>query len=333
MNARDLMNPDVVSVGPHTSLRDVARILLTHHMSAVPVVDESGTLVGMISEGDLVGRRRTERETKSEWWLQKLAEGETLNTEFLRHLESPVAIASEVMTSPVITVSEETHAAEIAALMATHGVKRLPVMRDGRIVGIVRRADLLRTLGGDEFAPVPLPPAPRHELPSRPQPVEARVDGHDTESPHVRDTRPDESLTVGDFKLLVSHHKEEADQLRARQRKLAAELRRRDVRRLIDTHISDRTWRTLVHQAREAAERGETEYLLLRFPNALCSDGGRAVNAPDPSWPRTLRGEAAEVYMRWEEELRPRGFHILARVLEFPDGIPGDIGLFLAWGS
>ena len=333
MNARDLMNPDVVSVSPHTSLREVARVLLTHHMSAVPVVDQSGTLVGMISEGDLVGRRRTERETKSEWWLQRLAEGESLNTEFLRHLESPVAIASEVMSSPVITVTEDTHAAEIASLMATHGIKRLPVVRDGRIVGIVRRADLLRTLGGGEFAPVPLPPAPEPNRPHWSEPAEARVEGHPVEAPAPHDDRPDNALTVRDFKLLVTHHKDEEDRMRARQRQLAVELRRRDVRRLIDTHISDTTWRTLVHRAREAAERGETEFLLLRFPNALCSDGGRAVNAPDPSWPRTLRGEAAEVYMRWEEELRPRGFHIVARVLEFPDGIPGDIGLFLAWGS
>ena len=114
---------------------------------------------------------------------------------------------------------------------------------------------------------------------------------------------------------------------------LAAELRRRDLRRLIDTHISDKGWNGLIHAAREAAERGDTEFLLLRFPSQLCSDGGRAINAPDPDWPRTLRGEAAEMYLRWERELRPRGFHLAARVVEFPDGVPGDIGLFLVWGG
>jgi hypothetical protein len=71
---------------------------------------------------------------------------------------------------------------------------------------------------------------------------------------------------------------------------------------------------------------------MLRFPSQLCSDGGRAINAPDPDWPKTLRGEAAELYLRWERELRPRHLHIAARVLEFPGGVPGDIGLFLCWG-
>ena len=114
MNARDLMNPDVVTVKPKTPIREVARILLTHHISAVPVVDDTGTVVGMVSEGDLVGRKKTERETKSEWWLLRLAEGESLNTEFLQHLQSPLAVAREVMSSPVLTVSEDTHVDDIA---------------------------------------------------------------------------------------------------------------------------------------------------------------------------------------------------------------------------
>jgi len=60
-------------------------------------------------------------------------------------------------------------------------------------------------------------------------------------------------------------------------------------------------------------------------------NGGRAVNAPDKSWPETLRGEAAEIYLRWERDLKSGGFHLGARVVEFPEGIPGDIGLFLVW--
>jgi len=80
------------------------------------------------------------------------------------------------------------------------------------------------------------------------------------------------------------------------------------------------------------AQKGADEHLLLRFPSEICSDHGRAVNAPDPSWPTTLRGLAAQVFMRWKNELRSHGFGLHARVLEFPDGLPGDIGLFLAWG-
>jgi hypothetical protein len=275
-----------------------------------------------------------------------LAEGESLNTQFLQHLQGPLAVAREVMSSPVLTVTEDTHVEDIASLMATHKVKRLPVMHGGQLVGIVRRADLLRTIGGGEFEPVPLPPEPRHHhflrskatepvvpepAPSQPAPPPSQAMAPGSVVAH--DTRPDNELSVGDFRLLVAHHKDEEDALRARQRELAAEVHRRDVRRLIDTHISDTAWNRLVHSAREAAERGEKEFLLLRFPSALCSDGGRAINAPDPDWPRTLRGEAAEMFLRWERELRPRGFHIVARVVEFPDGVPGDIGLFLVWGE
>lgn len=338
MNARDLMNGDVVTVTPDTPLRDVARTLLVHRMSAVPVVDDSGTLVGMVSEGDLVGRKRTERETKSEWWLLRLAEGETLNTDFLQHLQSPLAVAREVMSSPVLTVSEETKADEIASLMAEHRIKRLPVVRDGRIVGIVRRADLLRSLGGGEFEPVPLPAEPRRTWSNGSRPNgkaggEQAADSRASAYVIAKDVRPDGELSVKDFRHLVSHHKEELDVQRSHQREQIAEQHRKDVHRLIDTHISDKEWNRLVHNAREAAERGLTEYLLLRFPHELCSDNGRAVNAPDPEWPRTLRGEAAEMYLRWERELRPRGFHLAARVVDFPDGMPGDIGLFLVWGE
>lgn len=337
MNARDLMNSDIVAVRPDTPLREVAHTLLEHHMSAVPVVDDFGSVVGMVSEGDLVGRRKTERETRSEWWLMRLAEGESLNTEFLQHLQSPLAVAREVMSSPVLTIGEDTHIDEIAALMAAHKVKRLPVVRDGRLVGIVRRADLLRVIGGGKFEPVPLPPEPhRGRVISGSETGGAGlvdVPHHMRNEPEELEERPDGELTVGDFRHLVAFHREELDRERARRRSIAAELRRRDLHRLIDTHISDKGWNGLIHAARESAERGEREFLLLRFPSQLCSDGGRAVNAPDPDWPKTLRGEAAEMYLRWERELRPRGFHIAARVIDFPDGVPGDIGLFLVWGG
>ena len=58
-----------------------------------------------------------------------------------------------------------------------------------------------------------------------------------------------------------------------------------------------------------------------------------AINIADPAWPKTLRGEAAELYLRWEHDLRPRGFHLSAQILEFPGGMPGDVGLFLLWGE
>jgi len=89
----------------------------------------------------------------------------------------------------------------------------------------------------------------------------------------------------------------------------------------------------MLHKARQAAERGQTKMLLLRFPSQLCSDRGRAINVMEPNWPSTLRGEAAELYLRWECDLKPNGFHLAARVLDYPGGMPGEIGLFLVWGE
>jgi hypothetical protein len=76
-----------------------------------------------------------------------------------------------------------------------------------------------------------------------------------------------------------------------------------------------------------------TEHMLIRFPSQLCVDGGRAINAPDPHWPETLRGEPADVFKRWRNELQPRGFKIAAQIIDFPEGLPGDAALFLIWGK
>ena len=105
------------------------------------------------------------------------------------------------------------------------------------------------------------------------------------------------------------------------------------MKELIDHHLTDDHWRGVLHQARIAAEHGEREILVLQFPHELCSDGGRAINVAEPDWPATLRGEAAEAYLRFDRDLKPRGFHLIAKVMSFPDGYIGDIGLFLHWGG
>jgi hypothetical protein len=138
-------------------------------------------------------------------------------------------------------------------------------------------------------------------------------------------------FSATDFQDLVAefeHH--EAARHDESSRAQAVQHRQR-VKELIDHHISDENWNTIVHQARQAAEHGNKQFMLLRFPSQLCTDRGRAINVPLPNWQNTLRGEAAEIYRRWESTLKPKGFHLTARVLEFPDGMPGDIGLFLGW--
>ncbi len=143
-----------------------------------------------------------------------------------------------------------------------------------------------------------------------------------------------ESLSADAFRGLEMAYKDAQVQHAADLKAAAVTLRREQVKAFIDQHIDDAKWRELLHQARQIAERGEKEYLLLRFPSTLCTDDARAINnPPNTNWPNTLRGEAAELYARWRNELSPRGFHLAARVLDFPGGKPGDVGLFLFWGE
>ena len=143
-----------------------------------------------------------------------------------------------------------------------------------------------------------------------------------------------EAFSADAFRGLERGFEAAQEQSSADAKAAAIQQQRERVKQLIDVHIDDAKWRELLHRAREVAEHGAKEYQLLRFPSALCTDGSRAINnPPDDSWPQTLQGEAAELYARWHDELRPRGFHIGARVLNFPDGKPGDVGLFLFWGE
>ena len=80
-----------------------------------------------------------------------------------------------------------------------------------------------------------------------------------------------------------------------------------------------------------AVSNGLTEVQVYRFPNALCTDHGRAINQQEPGWETTLTGLPKEMYQFWERELRPRGYKIRVQIVDFPDGMPGDVGITLKW--
>jgi hypothetical protein len=82
---------------------------------------------------------------------------------------------------------------------------------------------------------------------------------------------------------------------------------------------------------RAAAERGEREVLALRFSSQYCTDGGRAINSFEPDWPGTLTGFAKRAYDFWQKELEPQGYKLRAQIMDFPGGVPGDVGIFLRW--
>jgi CBS domain-containing protein len=146
MNASDVMTKNVISVGPETPTRAVAKLLLNEGISAIPVVDEAGMALGMVSEGDLIRREIKILAASKAWWLEMLAEGEDLATEFLDYLRTSDRPVREVMTTPVFTVAEDTPVQAIAEILQEHRIKRVPVLRNGRVVGIVSRADLVRAL-------------------------------------------------------------------------------------------------------------------------------------------------------------------------------------------
>jgi CBS domain-containing protein len=143
MRASDVMVTDVITVKPNSNVQDVAKLLLANRISAVPVIDDAGKLVGMVSEGDLL--RRSEADTGHEraWWLRLLMGRENLAAEYLREHSRKVA---DVMTRGIISAEPDTSVADIATLLERHRIKRVPIVRNGNVVGIVSRANLIQAL-------------------------------------------------------------------------------------------------------------------------------------------------------------------------------------------
>lgn len=138
--ARDVMTTQVITVAPDTPVKEIAQLLLTHHISGVPVVSPEGKLVGIVTEADLLYKERPEVEEAG--LLRLFRRGQLAEAE--RKAEG--LVARDVMSSPVVTVTEETPLREVAALMARRQINRVPVVRGDQVVGIVSRADVLRAL-------------------------------------------------------------------------------------------------------------------------------------------------------------------------------------------
>jgi CBS domain-containing protein len=137
------MTSPVVVVGLETRIEDVAAILLRHAISAVPVVDSSDRVVGIVSEGDLYRRPEAGTAPRRSTWLQIFAQPEEQARNYIKtHGRS----ARDVMTTPVVSVAEATDIADVAALLERHRIKRVPVIRDGKVVGIVSRTNILQGL-------------------------------------------------------------------------------------------------------------------------------------------------------------------------------------------
>ena len=140
MKVRDYMSTPVVSVRPDLTIADAARLMLDRKIGGLPVIDSTGLVVGMLTEHDLL-----RRDTKSQrpHWLQLMVEPKEVASESARLCEATVA---EVMTRNPLTVTEETSIEDACRLIRERRIKRLPVVREGRLVGIITRADLICAL-------------------------------------------------------------------------------------------------------------------------------------------------------------------------------------------
>jgi len=95
--------------------------------------------------------------------------------------------------------------------------------------------------------------------------------------------------------------------------------------------VQPEVFERLSRLVKSAAERGEHEVMVLRFPSAWCTDGGRAINNFEPDWPQTMTGFAEKAHAFYEKELAPLGYKVRAQIMDYPGGVPGDVGLFLRW--
>lgn len=152
MLAKDIMTTPVLTVSADTTVAEIAALMLEKCISAVPVVDDADAVIGIVSEGDLMRRPESDTDTrKRSWWLELWRGAPELAQEYSK---SHGQRASDVMTKNVVSVSEETAAADIAQILEEKHIKRVPVVRDGKLVGIVSRSNLLRGLATRKAAPL-----------------------------------------------------------------------------------------------------------------------------------------------------------------------------------
>jgi CBS domain-containing protein len=150
MRAVDVMTTNVITVDSETSVRALATLLSERGISGVPVVDQDNRLVGVVTEGDLLHRAETGTERRRRRWLDAFATDQEAARDYIK---SHGRTVREIMTREVISVTDTTDLADIATLLETKRIKRVPVLRDGKLVGIVSRANLVRALAMTKSEP------------------------------------------------------------------------------------------------------------------------------------------------------------------------------------
>ncbi len=310
MIARDLLNSDAPFVTANADINYVARLLEECACGAISVVDDNLAPIGMITRKNIeaLNAKNAPQIGAIPEFLLKGRKQFVTNSNDLT--------LSDVMTRKPVFVSEDAALVDIARLMEQHKLKRIPVVGGDRFIGLVLRKNVMLALSD---------PGKQDAISIDRASSLLEI----SEYPHLYP----EKFSAENFRALVAAHEHKMAQERTEQSQVARENRAARIRELQNKSLADSHWRQMLINARNAANAGLTEYLLIRFPSQLCLDGGRAINAPDPDWPKTLRGEPADVFQRWRNELHPQGFKIAAQIINFPDGMPGDAALFLIWGG
>lgn len=143
MKATEVMTKAVVTVHPDTCVKEVASLMTTHHVGGLPVIDDAGKLVGIVSETDLLHRAELGTERQRKWWLKAFTNADTLARDYA---QSHAAKVSDIMTRDVVTVTPDVRLADLADLLEKRKLKRVPVVADGKLVGMITRSDLVRAL-------------------------------------------------------------------------------------------------------------------------------------------------------------------------------------------
>jgi CBS domain-containing protein len=143
LTAADVMTTDVITVAPDATVRDIATLLRSKGISGVPVVDAAGQILGIVTEGDLILREAIAGKHHRSWWLSLFDDPNVVARDYAK---SHGRVAKDVMTTPVISVGPATMLSEIAKTLERHRIKRVPVVNDNKLVGIVSRSNLLQAL-------------------------------------------------------------------------------------------------------------------------------------------------------------------------------------------
>jgi CBS-domain-containing membrane protein len=143
MNASDVMVRDVVTVGPEDEVSKAVQLLVDHDISALPVVDSEKRVIGILSEADLLHREKIGTEKHRPWWLEAVMPASVLALDYAKSHGRKVC---ELMSENVVAAAENTSISELANILEKHRIKRVPILKDGKLVGIVSRANLIQAL-------------------------------------------------------------------------------------------------------------------------------------------------------------------------------------------